>query len=42
MRYWPVAFEAIQQRAYDMFETGPSASPVDDWLRAEQALLIEG
>ncbi len=37
-----VAFEAIQQRAYDMFETGPGASPVDDWLRAEQALLIEG
>jgi hypothetical protein len=34
-----VTFEAIQQRAFDIFRSGASGSPVDHWLRAERELL---
>jgi hypothetical protein len=34
-----VTFEAIQQRAFDVFQTGRGGSPFDDWLHAERELL---
>jgi len=34
-----VAFGAIQQRAFEIFESGQGGSASDDWLRAERELL---
>jgi hypothetical protein len=34
-----VTFEAIQQRAFDIFRSGHGRSAFEDWLRAEQELL---
>jgi hypothetical protein len=34
-----VTFEAIQQRAFDIFESGHGGSALENWLRAEQELL---
>jgi hypothetical protein len=35
-----VTFEAIQLRAYDVFQTGRGGSSLDDWLGAERELLV--
>ena len=34
-----VPFEAIQQRAFDISRSSSGASPIDNWLHAEQELL---
>ena len=37
-----VTFEAIQQRAFDIFQSRVGGSPVDHWLRGERELLGAG
>jgi hypothetical protein len=34
-----VTFDAIQQKVFDIFQSGKGGSAIDNWLRAEQDLL---